>query len=125
MMTGFEDLDVWRTGRALAVEVCRISDGSGFRRSRSLADQLRRAAISVPSNIAEGHQRKYRKEFARFLTIALGSCGEVRTQLHIAASLACADPTRCGALIDAFSRLSAQINQLRKKVLQQSEDREP
>jgi four helix bundle protein len=121
-MAGFEELVVWRTGRALAVEVCRLTEGRGFLRSRSLADQLRRASISVPSNIAEGHQRKYRREFARFLTIALGSCAEVRTQLQIAAALMCADPTVCGALVDAFARLAARINRLRTSVLGQVDD---
>lgn len=120
-MAGFEDLQVWQEGRLLAVEVYRISGAAQFRRDWSLKDQMRRAAVSIPSNIAEGHQRKYRRDFARFLTIALGSCGELRTQVHIATDLnyvASGDSIR---ILDVCARLSARIQSLREAVLRQAD----
>ncbi len=80
----FEDLEVWKRSCRQAVLVCRtLVDCRDF----SLKDQMQRAAISVPSNIAEGHERDSKKDFIRFLRISKGSNGELRTQLYIAAEL--------------------------------------
>ena len=83
-MKGYEELLVWQRGMALASEVYRISGLGGLRRDWGLRNQLCRAAVSVPSNIAEGYERGGRREFAHALTIAKVSCGEVRTQLLVA-----------------------------------------
>ncbi|MCB1231012.1 MAG: four helix bundle protein [Verrucomicrobiae bacterium] len=80
----FEDLQVWQRGCRQAVDVCRPVENW---RIFSLRDQLQRAAISVPSNIAEGHERDSSGDFVRFLRIAKGSNGEMRTQLYIAQDL--------------------------------------
>ena len=80
----FEDLEVWKRSRAIAVELCkaiRACRDFGFR------DQLTRSAISVPSNIAEGAERTGRAEFRQFLGYAKGSAGELRTQIMIGADL--------------------------------------
>ena len=124
-MAGYEELKVWQRARALVVEIYRISATDPFTRDRALRSQIRRAAVSIPSNIAEGHQRKYRREFARFLTIALGSCGEVRTQLQIAASLSYIETRVASGQLDAFSRLAASINALRVTVLRQTDSSDP
>ncbi|MBI2993401.1 MAG: four helix bundle protein [Gammaproteobacteria bacterium] len=79
-MDAFEDLEVWKRSSALAVEVYRALKGC---RERHLREQITRSAISVPSNIAEGFERNSNKQFAQFLLIAKGSCGELRTQLHL------------------------------------------
>lgn len=76
----FENLEVWQRGCDLAVRVCVASHDS---RQYALKDQMQRAAISIPSNIAEGAERDSPKEFVRFLGYSQGSCGELRTQLHI------------------------------------------
>lgn len=118
-MSGFEDLQVWQHARRLAGDIYRVSDQGAFRRDFGLKDQIRRAAVSVPSNIAEGHQRKYRRDFARFLTIALGSLGEVRTQLYIASDLGYLSGPERDELLDSLRQLSAAVDRLRVVVLDQ------
>ena len=120
-MAGYEERLVWRAARQLAGEVYNVSASAGFRGDRSLRDQLRRASISIPSNIAEGHQRKYRRDFARFLTISLGSVGEVRTQLYIAGDLGYLSPSEQRRLLEAFQQLAAGIERLRLVVLRQAD----
>ena len=79
-VTTFEDLDVWKRGCQLAVDVCVAVHDS---RDYALRDQMQRSAISIPSNIAEGAERDSEGDFVRFLRISKGSCGELRTQLYI------------------------------------------
>jgi four helix bundle protein len=81
----FENLEVWKRSCRLAVELCAATRQW---EDHALRDQLRRSAISIPSNIAEGAERDSKSEFVRFLRISKGSCGELRTQLYIAKSLA-------------------------------------
>ena len=76
----FEDLEVWKRGSRLAVDVLRLIDPI---RLHALKEQMARSCISVPSNIAEGAERESDREFRRFLGIAKGSVGELRTQLYI------------------------------------------
>ncbi len=87
-MTGrieaFEDLIAWRKARTLAAAVYTATDEVGFSRDFSLRDQMRRAAVSVMSNIAEGFERHRLSEFHQFLSVAKGSCAELRSQLYVA-----------------------------------------
>lgn len=76
----FEQLEVWKRGCRLAVDVCVSSHGS---REFALKDQITRSAISIPSNIAEGAERSSDADFSRFVSYSKGSCGELRTQLMI------------------------------------------
>jgi four helix bundle protein len=80
----FEDIEAWQGARGLAKGVYTISGTGAFARDWGLRDQIRRASVSVLSNIAEGFERGGNKEFIQFLYIAKGSCGEVRSQLYIA-----------------------------------------
>ena len=80
----FEDLEVWRNARALNSEVYMASRVGAFSKDFVLCGQIRRAAISVMSNIAEGFERGGDKEFVQFLSLAKGSCGEIRSQLYAA-----------------------------------------
>ena len=79
----FEDLFIWQKARELTREIYRVS-GSNDWADMSLQDQIRRAAVSVLSNIAEGFERGTKDEFLYFLYIARGSAGEVRAQLYVA-----------------------------------------
>ncbi len=79
-----EDLDCWKEAVSLAVEIYRVSNKGDFGRDFGFRDQMRRAAVSIASNIAEGKERETVSEFIRFLYIAKGSAGELRTQLQIA-----------------------------------------
>lgn len=80
----FEDIQSWRQARELTRHVYEISNTKGFDRDFGLREQIRRAAVSIMSNIAEGFERGGDKEFIQFLYIAKGSCGEVRAQLYVA-----------------------------------------
>lgn len=83
----FEEIRAWQLGRELTREVYLASRVDPFRKDFSLCDQIRRACISITSNIAEGFERDSPAEFARFLSYAKGSAGEVRSQLYCAMDL--------------------------------------
>ncbi len=84
MGTGFRNLLVWQKAKALAVAVYETTQTGPMAHDFGLRDQMRRAAVSVPSNIAEGDERDTDREAVRFLFIAKGSLAELRTQLEIA-----------------------------------------
>ncbi len=81
---GYRSLVVWQKGRALATDVYRLTNRESIQRDFSLVDQMRRSAVSVPSNIAEGDEQKSDKDSVRFFHIAKGSLAELSTQLEIA-----------------------------------------
>jgi len=80
----FEELVAWQKARCLTRRVYEITQQGQFAKDYGLRDQIRRAAVSIMSNIAEGHERSSHADFARFLSIAKASCAEVRSQLYIA-----------------------------------------
>ncbi len=83
-ITRFEDILAWQKGRELTQLIYRCSRQDDFARDFALKDQIRRASISITSNIAEGFERDGNKEFVQFLSHAKASCGEVRSQLYVA-----------------------------------------
>ena len=83
----FENIEVWRTSMDLCTEVYKITNSDTFSRDFGLKNQIRRASVSIPSNISEGYERDSKNQLLYFLSIAKGSCGEVRTQLRIAYNL--------------------------------------
>jgi four helix bundle protein len=80
----FEDLRVWQKGIELVKEIYLLSKEGELSKDFSLRDQLRRASVSIPTNIAEGFERYSRKEYLNFLNIAKGSAGELRSLLRVA-----------------------------------------
>jgi four helix bundle protein len=80
----FEDIDAWKSARQLVSAIYTITSKGAFAKDFGLRDQIRRAAVSVMSNIAEGFERGGDKEFTQFLSLAKASCGEVRSQLYVA-----------------------------------------
>ncbi len=86
-MQSHRDLDVWKVAMELVSEVYRLTKKCPKEELFSLTSQIRRCAVSIPSNIAEGAARNGKKEFIQFLYIALGSCAELETQLLIARKL--------------------------------------
>jgi len=86
-VTHFRDLQVWQSGMALAERVYRVSQNWPKSETFGLTGQIRRAAISVPSNLAEGHARDSTKDFLRFVSIAFGSIAEIETQAILAGKL--------------------------------------
>jgi four helix bundle protein len=80
----FEDLLVWQMAIELVKRVYVLTASGLFSRDFGLRDQIRRASVSIPTNIAEGFERASRKEYLQFLNIAKGSAGEVRSLLYVA-----------------------------------------
>jgi four helix bundle protein len=83
----FEEITAWQVARELVREIYKVTSSGDFAKDYGLKDQVRRAAVSVVSNIAEGFERGGNKEFIQFLYLAKGSCGEVRTQLYLSRDL--------------------------------------
>jgi four helix bundle protein len=80
----FEDIQAWQKARVLVKEVYLASNSGSFAKDFGLRDQIRRAAVSIMLNIAEGFARKTRREFTQFLVIAHGSAAEVQSALYVA-----------------------------------------
>jgi four helix bundle protein len=80
----FEDLRVWQRGIELTKQIYLTTSQGELSKDFGLKNQLRRAAVSVPTNIAEGFERRSRKEYVNFLNIAKGSAGEIRSLLRVA-----------------------------------------
>ena len=80
----FEDLEVWKEGCDLAVLIYKLVQEGKISKDYGLKDQMTRAAVSIPSNLAEGKERETVPELTRYLYIAKGSAGELRTHLYIA-----------------------------------------
>lgn len=80
----FEDIQAWQKAREITKRVYFISNQGEFARDFSLRDQMKRASVSIMANIAEGHGRKSRSEFANFLNIARGSAIELQSHLYVA-----------------------------------------
>ena len=109
----FEDLEVWQRACRLAVEIFEDFRSSDF---VNLKNQIERSALSIPSNIAEGAERGGAKEFSQFLKIAKGSCGELRTQLYIAAKLKTLESQKSKSHIAESKEISAMLEGLRKSI---------
>lgn len=113
MISRFEELIVWQRARTLTLAIYGASSAGEFARDFALRDQIRRAAISVMSNIAEGFERYSRADFRHFLSIARGSVSEVRCQLHLASELGylpAADSAELHELCLEISRLLAALH---------------
>lgn len=109
MIKRFEDLDVWQEGFKLSVVLCReLRSNKNF----GLRDQIQRSVISIPSNIAEGFERKSNKEFIQYLYIAQGSCAELRTQLMIAENAQLIEINDIDKLIEKTRKISAMLHKL-------------
>ena len=80
----FEDIEAWQMAREITREIYEITSIGKFSQDYVLRDQIRRAVVSISSNIAEGFERDGNRELINFLSIAKGSCGEVRSQLYLA-----------------------------------------
>ena len=116
----FEDIEGWKKGRELRKAVYGCSKRGEFAKDFSLKDQIRRAAQSVTSNIAEGFERGGNREFIQFLSDAKGSCGEVRDQLYTALDENYVSQAEFNQLSNLALETSRLISGL-MKYLQQSE----
>jgi len=105
-ITKFEDLEVWKEGIKLAVRIYReLKDCRDY----SLRDQMQRAAVSIPSNIAEGYDRNTNKDFIHFLYISKASCSELRTQIYLSKEIGILKKETCNELIESTRKISAML----------------
>ena len=115
----FESLDVWKRGCRLAKSVySTMSDCKDY----GLRDQMTRAAVSIPSNIAEGYERGTNKDFVRFLKISQGSAAELRTQAYIANSVELIDREAMRHIVEECKGIGAMLQALAKSRSNKLED---
>lgn len=105
----FEDLEVWKGAMSFCEDTYKLTNEKKFSIDFALKDQIRRSAISVPSNISEGFERDAKNQFIYFLVIAKGSCGELRTQLRIAFSLGYLSTEKYDELVKNCISVSKQL----------------
>jgi len=105
----FEDIESWKLAREVTREIYEISSNEKFSRDFALVNQIRRASISILSNIAEGFERSGNEEFLQFLAIAKGSCGEVRAQLYVAFDQKYIDETKFRELMEKLLEINRLI----------------
>ena len=108
----FEDLEIWKDARLLTKAIYQMTKDTRFSKDFALRDQIRRASMSVMSNIAEGFERGGNQEFIQFLYVAKASCGEVRSQLYVVLDQAYVAQKDCDAASKSFRRLSIMISNL-------------
>ncbi|MEK6746323.1 MAG: four helix bundle protein [Pseudomonadota bacterium] len=114
----YRDLEVWKKSIILVKDIYRISDLFPTKEQYTLTSQIRRAAISVPSNIAEGRSRQSTKEYIRFLDIAYGSLAELETQLFISKELGYIDGDKLDNALLQTSEIARMLNGLTAKLQQ-------
>jgi four helix bundle protein len=112
MGKNFSELEIWQVGTDLAVDIFQLWEGLDSRGYYGLQDQMQRAAVSIPSNIAEGSERKSATEFVRYLYISKSSAAELRTQLHILSKLKIASEINAAGYIETTDMLSRKIQRL-------------
>jgi four helix bundle protein len=119
-MNGYRELKVWQIGLEISFSIYEVSSNFPSNEVYGLSSQLRRAAVSIPSNVAEGHSRGQTKDFLRFLSMARGSVAEIETQLIIAERLGYVKRNRVERvrlLLDEESRMLAGLRRsLRNKL---------
>jgi four helix bundle protein len=112
-MRGYRDLVAWKQAMALVIEIYRVTCAFPKDELYGLTSQLRRAAVSVPSNIAEGYSRSSRNELHQFIGHARGSLGEVETQVEIARNLGYLSSPAASELLDRIAELGRVLTGLR------------
>jgi four helix bundle protein len=115
MINSFRDLDVWRLGVELAETIYRLTARFPKAELFCLTAQMRRAAVSIPSNIAEGRARNTSREFLHFLSISRGSLAELETQLELAIRLDYAD-SGLHAAVTQSDVLGKKLNRLQSSI---------
>lgn len=116
VIKSFRDLDIWNKGMQIAREVYQFTSKLPVEEKYGLASQMRRAAVSLPSNIAEGFRRRNSKEFKQFLHIALGSAAELETQLELCRELFNTESEKTENLFEWLDHFQAMTMSLIKEL---------
>ena len=112
----YRDLEVWQKAMALVVDCYRITRKFPKSEIYGLGNQLQRASVSIPANIAEGRERQYTGEFLRYLSIAYGSLAELETLVQIAERLNYLDANQLKQILDKTGEIGRMINGLRRSL---------
>lgn len=115
-MSSYKELLVWQKSIQLVVEVYKLTKIFPKEEIYGLVSQMRRAAVSIPSNIAEGHDRNSDKEFSQFLCISRGSLAELETQVIIAQKLGYINQEQMTHVLNSSYEIGKMINGLLKKI---------
>ena len=119
-MRNFKKLQIWQKGFEIAVESFRVVDSFPTSQKFSLAQQVTRAATSIPSNIAEGSSRRSEKDYCRFIEISLGSSFELETQLLIAKAVNFGDINRITNTLNKLDEEQKMLIAFARKLSSQS-----
>jgi carbamoyl-phosphate synthase large subunit len=111
-LTHFRDLDVWQIAMQLAKQTYLLTASFPREERYGLASQLQRSAVSIPSNIAEGNARHSTRDYARFVSIAQGSCAELQTQLLLARELEVGDQLLNSQSLELCDRVGQMLQRL-------------
>ncbi|MBQ6164923.1 MAG: four helix bundle protein [Clostridia bacterium] len=111
-MNSYKDLDVWKKSMDLVLDIYNITSEFPQDEKYGLSSQMKRAAVSIPSNIAEGQTRHSYKEFIHFLLIARGSCAELETQVLLCERLGLIEKENGEATTKAINEINRMINGL-------------
>ncbi len=112
--TSFEEIESWKRSRIFNKKIYKVTNTLKFDKDLSLKRQIRRASVSISSNIAEGFERNTDKDFSRFLYIAKASAGEVRSQLYLSYDLGYIDEKIFNSLKEEITEISKIISGLIK-----------
>ena len=112
----YQELEVWRLSMDSVKRVYQLTRGFPRDERFGLCSQLQRAAVSIPSNIAEGHARDSTKEFLYHISVAMGSLAEVETQLLLAKELGYSTQSDVGELLTALDRIGRMLRGLKKSL---------
>lgn len=115
-MRDYTKYEVWNDGIEISVKIYNLTNSFPNEEKFGIVSQLRRASVSISSNIAEGCSRSSEKDFKRFVEIALGSAFEVKTQLIISGKLGFVSDENLKEIIESIDKLSKQLNALRNKL---------
>jgi four helix bundle protein len=112
----FEDFIAWQKARTLTASVYQVTNQGGFARDYGLRDQIRRSAVSVMANIAEGFERSGASQFQHFLAVAKASCAELRSHLYVALDVGYLDQAHFERLITQAVEVGHIVGGLRASV---------
>ena len=111
-IASYRDLNVWKEGITISLAIYKLTSQFPDSERFGLVSQMRRCAVSIPSNIAEGHARLSTREYLRFLSISLGSLAELETQVHLSKELGYARHESVADLLRKTDRLGKQMRSL-------------
>jgi len=112
----YRDLDICNSGLGLVKDIYKLTEKFPEHEAYGLVSQMRRSAISIPSNVAEGFRRHHNNEYKQFLYISLGSCAELETQITIAKELKYIQKDKEAVLLERLDHICRMISNLLKKL---------